>query len=60
MDDELLTVHEVAAQLRCHPETVRRLLKRGELRGTRPGGTKLGWRVPAGEVARLLQEGRAQ
>jgi excisionase family DNA binding protein len=30
-----LTVGETAAELRCHPETVRRMLRRGELEALR-------------------------
>ncbi|HLZ73350.1 MAG TPA: helix-turn-helix domain-containing protein [Dehalococcoidia bacterium] len=40
-----LTVKEVAERLGTHPETVRRWLQSGRLRGYRPGGDKLGWRV---------------
>ena len=31
-------------------------LRTGKLKGMRPGGTKLGWRVPESEVRRLLTE----
>ena len=50
----VLTVEEAAARLRTTPETVRRWLRSGKLRGVRPGGTKLGWRIPEAEIARLL------
>ncbi len=40
-----LTVKEVAERLGTHQETVRRWLQSGRLRGYRPGGDKLGWRV---------------
>jgi excisionase family DNA binding protein len=33
---ELLTVREVADELRVHPETVRSLLRSGRLKGIRP------------------------
>jgi len=52
----LLTVREVAQQLRSSPETVRRWLRQGKLRGFRPGGTKLGYRVPENELQRFLRE----
>jgi excisionase family DNA binding protein len=55
MDQQrLLTVREVAERLRSSPETVRRWLRQGKLRGFRPGGTKLGYRVPEEELERFL------
>jgi excisionase family DNA binding protein len=53
--DRLLTVGEVAERLRTTPETVRRWMRAGRLNGVRLGGTKLGWRIPASEVERLLK-----
>lgn len=56
MDDEreplepMLTVDQVAELLQVNPETVRRMLRRGELRGRRLGGTKAGWRIPTAAV----------
>ena len=55
-DQRLLTVREVAERLRSSPETVRRWLRQGKLRGFRPGGTKLGYRVPESELQRFLAE----
>jgi len=52
-DQRLLTVREVAERLRSSPETVRRWLRQGKLRGFRPGGTKLGYRVPESELQRF-------
>jgi excisionase family DNA binding protein len=54
-EERLLTVREVAERLRSSPETVRRWLRQGKLRGFRPGGTKLGYRVPEGELQRFLR-----
>ena len=54
MNERLLTVREVAERLRSSPETVRRWLRRGRLRGFRPGGTKLGYRVPESELQRFI------
>jgi excisionase family DNA binding protein len=54
-EQRLLTVREVAERLRSSPETVRRWLRQGKLRGFRPGGTKLGYRVPESELQRFLQ-----
>jgi excisionase family DNA binding protein len=54
MNDDMLTVREVAARVGARPETIYRWLKAGKLRGVMPGGTKLGWRIPASELERLL------
>jgi excisionase family DNA binding protein len=54
-DQRLLTVREVAERLRSSPETVRRWLRQGKLHGFRPGGTKLGYRVPEDELQRFLR-----
>jgi excisionase family DNA binding protein len=53
-EQRLLTVREVAERLRSSPETVRRWLRQGKLRGFRPGGTKLGYRVSESELQRFL------
>lgn len=53
-EGQVLTVEEAAARLRTTPETIRRWLRSGKLRGVRPGGTKLGWRIPEAEIARVL------
>lgn len=62
-DERLLTVKEVAERLRANPQTVRRWLREGKLKGVMPGGEKLGYRIPTSEVTRLLSgaapEGKA-
>ena len=58
-DERLWTVDEVAERLRVHPETIRRMLRRGQLRGSMPVGPRGGWRIPESEVVRLL-EGKAR
>ena len=55
-EQRLLTVREVAERIRSSPETVRRWLRQGKLRGFRPGGTKLGYRVPESELNRFSEE----
>jgi len=55
-EERLLTVREVAQRIRSSPETVRRWLRQGRLRGFRPGGTKLGYRVPESELERFLSQ----
>jgi len=57
VDEELLTVKEVATRLKMHPETVRIWLRSGRIRGTQLGGTRLGWRIPESEVRRIVTEG---
>lgn len=55
-EQRLLTVREVAERIRSSPETVRRWLRQGKLRGFRPGGTKLGYRVSEQELERFLAQ----
>ena len=59
-DDPLLRVDEVAERLRVSEETVRRMLRAGRLRGVRLGSTKMGWRIPASELARLLGKSQSE
>jgi excisionase family DNA binding protein len=53
----MLRVSDVAKRLDINPETVRIWLRTGKLRGTRPGGDKMGWRIPESEVQRILSGG---
>jgi excisionase family DNA binding protein len=53
MEDELLTVADVARRLKVHPETVRRWLRTGTLRGVKISD-QTGYRIRASEVERLL------
>src|SRR5919206_1902358 len=55
-DDAFLTVAEVAARLRVNPETVRRWLRHGRLRGVLMGGDRAGYRIAESEVQRFLRE----
>lgn len=64
MAEMYLTPDQVAARLQLHPETVRRQLKSGVLRGVRRGRV---WRVPEsalsstqGATARLPQAAKEQ
>ena len=59
-EERRLTVPEVAERLRVGPETVRRWLRQGKLRGRLIGGTRAGYRIPEGEVSRILSGGEAQ
>jgi excisionase family DNA binding protein len=56
-EDKLLTVAEVAERLRVHPESVRRWLRAKRIRGVMMGGKRGGYRIPASELARLLEQG---
>lgn len=50
-EDELLTVDEVAAWLRYHPDHVRRLTKQGKIPFTRPSWA---YRYRRGDIAALV------
>jgi excisionase family DNA binding protein len=56
MQDELLTVPEVAALLKLNEQTVRRWLREGRLAGTYLGTRQAGWRVRRSDVERFLRE----
>ena len=60
--EPMLTVAEAADRLKISQETVRIWLRAGKMRGHRPGGDKIGWRIPASEVERVLRgpEGKAK
>jgi excisionase family DNA binding protein len=53
MEERMYTVKEAAERLRASEDTIRRWLRAGKLRGAMPGGTKLGYRIPASEVERV-------
>ena len=54
--DEFLTVKEVAERLRLHPQTVRNMIDRGELTGTRVGARRV--LVSEPDLEQFLSEGR--
>lgn len=51
----MYTVKQVAELFGANEETVRRWLRVGRIKGVMPGGQKLGYRIPASEVERLLR-----
>lgn len=51
---KLLNVHEVAEILNMHPETVRELLRRGDLVGSKMPGLRGSWKVRPVEVDRFI------
>ena len=54
-EEELLTVDEAATRLEVHPETIRRWIRSGAMRGNLIGGDRAGYRVPASEVELRLR-----
>jgi excisionase family DNA binding protein len=54
MDDELLTVEQVAERLQVHPDTVRRYIREKKLTAIRLSNTNL--RVRKSELDRFLKE----
>src|SRR4030081_2729897 len=54
-DGELLTVQEVATLLKMNPETVRRWLRDGKLRGYLLGGDRAGYRVAADDLDAFIR-----
>lgn len=52
--EQFFTVDEVAEQLRVHPETVRRWLREGRLKGLRIS-RRGGWRVRPESVSEMLE-----
>ena len=55
VDQELLTVAEVAQRLKVHQETVRRWVRSGQLRGIKLSD-QAGYRVRPSELERMLRE----
>lgn len=55
MPEEWLTVKQAAERLNVHPETVRVWLREGVIKGTMPLMRRIGWRIPAAEVERVLR-----
>ena len=59
MSDEVLTVAQVAERLKVNPETVRRWLRSGQMRGTLLGD-RAGYRVRETEVDAFLERGQGK
>ena len=61
-DDPLLTVLETSERLRSHPETVRKLLRRGDLVGLKfPSANRGGtWKVRESSIERFLDRSQYQ
>ncbi len=54
MEDDLLTVEQVAERLQVHPDTVRRYIRERKLRAVRLSATNL--RVRRSELERFIKE----
>lgn len=57
--ERMLTVSEVAEVLRVSPETIRRYLRRGWLKGTLLGGRGSAYRIDEAELRRFQASGAA-
>ena len=51
----LYTVKEVAAMLKLNPETIKRMIYRGDLQAAKVGRV---WRIEETEIQRLLRGGK--
>lgn len=56
MEDEFYTLAEVAKLLKCSKDSVYRWLRSGRLKGIRPAGDKLGWRIRRRDFEAFLAE----
>ena len=54
MPEELLTVDQVAAELQLHPDTIRRFIREGKLKGVRISATVV--RVKRSELDKFIQD----
>jgi excisionase family DNA binding protein len=56
MSERLLTVQEAATALSLNPQTIRRWLREGRLRGLRTGNTQGAvWRVPESALVECMK-----
>jgi excisionase family DNA binding protein len=56
MGDELLTVDQAAERLQMHADTVRRLLREGQLPGRKVGARQ--WRISADALKAYVEGGK--
>lgn len=52
--ERLLNIHEAAEQLAMHPDTVRKLLRRGDLQGIKMPGLRGAWKVRPADIERFV------
>ncbi len=55
MADELLTIDEVAAELKLHPDTIRRYIRDKKIKSVRLASTAI--RIRRSELERFIAEG---
>ncbi len=55
--DNLFSINTAAARLDCHPETLRRIIRRGELAAVKVGRT---WRVRETDLDAFLDKNTVQ
>lgn len=53
--EKFLTVKQAADTLQTTTESVRRMIRRGQLKATMLGGTRLGYRIRSSDVDGLMQ-----
>jgi excisionase family DNA binding protein len=53
MNEMLLTIEQAAERLQLHPDTVRKQLQRGDLRGFKRGRV---WRIPESALTETKKE----
>lgn len=51
---QTLTSDQAAAEIGTTVRTIHKWLHAGKIRGVKPGGDKMGWRIPRSEVDRIL------
>jgi len=55
-----LTVEEVAAHMRAHPETIRNWIRAGEFPNAYRHSRRSGWRIPLGDVQAFKEKYRRE
>lgn len=55
MTKKLLNINEASEQLGMHPQTVRELLRRGDLAGVKMPGLRGRWRVEPAAIDRFIK-----
>jgi len=58
VEDELLTVAEVARRLKTTPATVLRWIRERRLPASKPGGDRMGYRIDPADVTALIEKYR--
>lgn len=56
VEERFLTVPDVAGRLQVSENAVREWLRTGKLRGYRPGGRKVGWRIRPSDLEQFIAD----